>query len=127
MAEKDDGDTVSKLPSKRILQALLRQVSEASAKTSDINGTVGKSIKDAAEKHNLHPQAFKLIARLKRMDPVKLRGYLDHFDAYRDTLKVDDLKAKDIPGLIEGDEAGETEQVGDDDKIRRFPAAAGNA
>jgi len=121
MAKSDE--TTVKLPSPRILATLVRLTNETKDMVGTAAGVLGQSIKDAAERHNLHPAAFKLAARLKRMDPVKLNAFLTHFDDYRDKLKLDDMKAADLPGLDEDDKKGE-EEKGSGRGLRSIPGGA---
>lgn len=127
MAKKEDADEViTRLPSPRILKSLLRQEQEARGKRENISTDYGQSVKDASEKHNLHVQAFKLIARLRRMDPVKLLGFLDHFDDYRAKIKLDDLKATSL-GLEEPEGEEEVEKENDKGNVTKFPPTVASA
>lgn len=96
MSKKDDADRAIELPSERVLKSLVRLSEQTRSKTGSLAGELGQAIKDAADRHNLHAGAFKQAAKLRRMDPMRLRAFLDHFDAYRDTLKLDDLAGADL-------------------------------
>lgn len=125
MAKKEDADEViTRLPSPRILKSLLRQDQEARGKHENISTDYGQSVKDASEKHNLHVPAFKFISRLRRMDPVKLLGFLTHFDDYRAKIKLDDLKATSL-GLEEPE--GEEEVEKEKGNVTKFPPNVASA
>jgi hypothetical protein len=69
------------------------------ARSQSATGSIGQAIKDAADKKNLHPAAFKIVNRWReigRDDPIKLRMLLDMVDAYRDMLKIDSMASRDM-------------------------------
>lgn len=101
-------DTAIKLPSLNVLDILIRKGNTTRDKVGTLNGDYGEAIADAVDKHNLHASAFKLAAKLKRMDPVKLNAFLTHFDDYRGKLGIDALAAPDLPG-VEPEPAAEPE------------------
>lgn len=96
MAKKTD---VIKMPPKTVLTSLLSKSKEAKGELDSIKGAMGERISSAVEKHNLHAGAFKLAAKLERMDAVKLMAFLTHFDDYREKLELDKLAAPNIPGM----------------------------
>jgi hypothetical protein len=80
----------------RALLDLAKYVDMCKDRASSAGGDAGQAIKDAQEKKGLDPVAFRMAHRLRRMgqrDPVKLRTVLDNFDAYRDMMKLDKMKA----------------------------------
>ena len=99
---------VVKLPSAKVLGSLISQQATAKSEMDDIKGDIGEKIANAVEKHNLHASAFKQVAKLRRMDAVKLMAWLTHFDDYREKLELDKLAAPTIPGMDDGD--GETKR-----------------
>lgn len=90
-------DKAEKMPGVKLLEGLISKGKTTKDKVATLNGTYGETISDAVENHNLHAGAFKTVAKLQRMDPVKLNAWLTHFDDYRDKLKIDDLAAVDLP------------------------------
>jgi hypothetical protein len=89
----------ARLPSKSVLTDLLQAKETAEHKSATARGTYGEKVKAAEAEHNLHTRAWGHIASLVKMggkDPVKLGEYLHHFDAMRETLKLDNMKAADM-------------------------------
>ena len=112
---KDKKPDVVKLPAQSVLAKLIAKNKSAKADMDEIKGDIGQAIADAVDKHNLHAGAFKLAAKLQRMDAVKLMAFLTHFDDYRTKLELDKLAAPDLPGMGGDDDKGD-DAGGDDDK-----------
>lgn len=73
-----------------ILAALMNRALQAKDEIKDINDEFGEDRSEAVDQHGLHTGAFALCVRLKRMEQVKRIDFLNAFDQYRDTLKLDD-------------------------------------
>ncbi len=105
---KDKKPDVVRVPAQSVLVKLLNKQRSIKADMDEAKGEIGQAIADAVDKHNLHPGAFKMVAKLQRMDAVKLMAFLTHFDDYRTKLELDKLAAPDLPGMGDGG-------AGDDD------------
>lgn len=112
MAKGNKSDGVQKMTPVKKLNELLKISNNVKSRMDEAKGELGGKIADAVENHNLHKGAFAQAAKLKRMDSVKLRSFLDNFDYYRDVLKLDDLAASQLP-LEGGNESEEEENEGE--------------
>lgn len=90
---------VIKMPPATVLASLISQQQTNKSELDTLKGEMGDRISKAVDKHNLHAPVFKLIAKLRRMDAVKLMAFLTHFDDYRAKLELDKLAAPDLPGM----------------------------
>lgn len=87
------------MPNAKDLAYLARLSDECKGRASTASGEIGQAIRDFSERKSLNSVAFRKINALRQIgvkDPLKLRIVLDHFDVYRDLLKLDDLAAPDI-------------------------------
>jgi hypothetical protein len=106
-----EADAPRKMIGKKSLKDLVQFAEAQRGKIATATGHLGQKIAEAVENKNLHAPAFRQMIRLRKMDPLKLRSYLDAFDYYRDVLKLDDLKATSLfedGGGDADDEAGES-------------------
>jgi hypothetical protein len=90
--------------SKKALEELVVTANRCLERNSVAAGEMGKAIKEAVDKQGLEAIAFRMVLRLARKgdrDPIKLRSILDNFDYYRDVLRLDDLAAPNIPGIVD--------------------------
>lgn len=83
----------------RDLMALARLSDTMKARASSASGEYGQAVKDAQEKKNLDPAAFRIADRLRRTgdrDPVRLRALWDNLMYYCDVFKVAGKRASDM-------------------------------
>lgn len=111
------------------LQYVCRKADQCQAQAASASGEIGGIIQEFQEKKNLHPGGFRLVQRWRKMganDPVKLRVLLDNLDAYRDMLKIDDMKASDMFLDKQAEDEKETEETGEPpaDNVTEFRQAA---
>lgn len=116
-----DTDRVVKPPAASVLKSLISKSKTAKAKMDGIKGDIGEDISSAVDKHNLHAGAFKMAAKLERMDAVKLMAWLTHFDDYRSKLELDKAAAANIPGLEDGDDKPKGDDTEKDEHGRPKP------
>ena len=64
------------------LKSLLRSARSARKDLTAIAGTLGEEIKQAVEKNHLNRKVFRTIVDLDRLEPEKLRDWLDDFEHY---------------------------------------------
>ena len=132
-AKKDDKTAFPVVNEKR-LKDLMKSKRLAGQNVAEINGNIGQAIREASEKHHLHKGAFGWICRLDRLEPEKLRDWLDHFEYMLDAsglrgrseavMKMPGMDANQASEKKDGDE--EDDGVSDAN-VAKFPAAAGNA
>ena len=108
------------------LKSLLKAKRGAKTDTGEINGRVVQMIAEAVEKHHLHRKAFGAIVHLDRMEPEKIRDYLDCFEHYLDISGIG-KRAESVERLPLGD-ANETGGNDDEDdasepaaNVQQFP------
>ncbi len=68
----------------RKLMGLLKDAAALKQDVSELTGTFGNAIKDAAENHHLNKRAFRICAGLYSLEPEKLADTLDALDFYLD-------------------------------------------
>jgi hypothetical protein len=101
---------VMKVISEKRLKSLLSKARAASADVSSINGTLREEIGVAVEKHGLHKKVFSTIRALDRLEPEKLREWLDTFEHYVDISGLA-KRAEDVQPMQFGEGEGETEEA----------------
>lgn len=94
--------------SKTKLLRLVKAKASAKKQTSEINGGVGEQIREAQEKDNLRPLAFRMACQLDALSPEKLWHELPALLHYIDELGLEE-KAKQAPPLDLADEGAESE------------------
>jgi hypothetical protein len=91
------------------LKDLLKDARAAQQDIDAIAGTLGESIKKAVEKNYLHRKAFNVVKSADRMEPAKLRDFLDCLDHYLDISGLRE-RAASAPSLpMGGDDQNENE------------------
>lgn len=83
-----------KLPGAKVILQFARFISTKRAQIASLAGEISQEYRDRKEKANVHSAAFNLCHRLVSVgekNPMKLREWLAHFDAYRDDMKLDEL------------------------------------
>jgi hypothetical protein len=83
----EDNPSGKKLPSRRKFMSLIDESHATKKKTQSASGALGDSIRQSVDKDGLHAGAFKLMAKLDRMDERARDEYLDAVDAYRDFME----------------------------------------
>lgn len=90
--------------SKSKLRALISELASHQAEMDEIRGTMGATVKNAVNDHNVHKGVLALTRRLRRMDAQKRAEFLFHFDRYRihmgwdaqaDMFREDDVPTED--------------------------------
>lgn len=101
-AAQPEGDHARQVIGEKSLRDLARLSDQCMDRAATASGQLGAAVREYQEK-GLDPVAFRIVNRLRRMgqrDPMKLTIVLDNIDYYRDALGIDDMKAKDIPGIV---------------------------
>lgn len=85
-AQNDAGE----LPDSSTVLDLLKDEGSISSKLARLRGEIGALVKNAETDHNVHRGAFKMTAKLKKMDASARAEFLRHFDHYRDAAELDE-------------------------------------
>lgn len=96
-------NTNDDLPKQKEIDKLKKEVSELESKLAESRGKLGSTYKTAENDHGIHPQAFKLVQRLGRMDESKCAAFLRHFDHYRRKMLVEteDMFPEDQDNVVD--------------------------
>lgn len=103
------------------LKALLGSTRRAQAEITEISGGMGSEIKTAVEKHHLHRKAFRVVAQADRMEPDKLRDFLDCLDHYLDISGLRDRAASAPAMNFEQGDGEEGDEGEGEDNVHRLP------
>lgn len=136
-ADSEDGaakpSEVRSATTQRKLRALLASARSAQNNINEIAGGLGSEIKTAVEKDFLHRKAFNVCKQADRMEPEKLRDFLDCLDHYLDisglrdrASKVQPLDLRD-PEENDDDEGDEPAKTRGRKKAKPFPNPKGEA
>lgn len=107
-------EKVQKTTHRNVLESLLKNGATTREKVSSLNGDFGQAIADAEQKHNLHPAAFKMLAKIHKMaqtNPAKAAELVRCFDTYRDEVELDKLLVPDLPGMADGEKEPDQEHL----------------
>lgn len=108
------------------LQELLKECRAAQNDIDTARGEMGNSIAQATEEYHLNKKAFALIRKLDKMEPEKLRSFMDDFEAY--FVMAGLLKRRESAPRFDDAEtaagAGDDEEAERDEKVRRLPRGA---
>ena len=110
------------------LKKLLGAHRAAIRDASQIASALGSELKESKKNNHLHLGAFKLTAKLDKMEPEELRNFMDHFEYYYDVSGL--MKRADsvmTMKLEQEDDEEEGEKEGEKTNVHGFPAAAGRA
>jgi hypothetical protein len=122
--EKVKATEVKKMISVKKLVSLLADARKSYKEQRSISGELGAMIKDAAEHHALHRGVFGTITKLDRMEPEKLRDWLDNFDYQLEASgllkRAEAVQPLDLDGFAETDERPDT-------NVSKFPGPSGLA
>jgi hypothetical protein len=104
------------------LKSLMKAKRTTATDTAEMNGRVGQMISEAVEKFHLHRKAFNTICQLDKMEPEKIRDYLDCFEHYLDISGIG-KRAEGAPRLPlgDGEDSDGEEETEQDSNISRFP------
>jgi len=119
----------ARMPSAKELTYLANLSDQCRSKATTASGTIGQEIKTYADSRGLNPAAFRNIDKLRRMgegDPIKLRGFLDHFDEYRKLLKIDSLKATNLVAPVSKKKSSRTSKQKASGEMKPVGEAATN-
>lgn len=118
------------LTNEKDLNTLLKRCESHRKQTAELTGELAGLIAIAVEKKFLHKKAFATIRVLSRMEPPKLREWLDHFDHYLEATGLQE-RAESAPGLpldaSDGEDADDGEKAGEPENVARpsFGAVGG--
>jgi hypothetical protein len=101
------------------LKKLLGTHRAAVRDAAQIAQALGSELKEAQKNHHLHLGAFKLAAKLDKMEPEELRSFMDHFDYYYDASGLK-KRADSVQRLPMGDD----DEGEDDTNVAQFPDRA---
>lgn len=117
---------VRKVITQARLRSLMSKARSAEKDMGEINGGLREEIAQAVEKHGLHKKVFSTIRALDKMEPEKLREWLDTFEHYLDISGLE-KRAESVQPMEFGEE-GETaeEDAGAEQghrrTVRAFPS-----
>lgn len=97
--------------SKSKLLSLISSSRSAKNDVAEISGGLGSEIKEAVEKNHLNRKVFRQIVALDRMEPEKLKRWLEDFEHYLDISGLQ-ARADSAPDLA----------LGEEDNVKPFPA-----
>ena len=123
-AKPKSADTAIAVISAGKLKKLLAAHRAAKRDSAQIAQALGAEIKEAVSNNHLHGGAFKLVAKLDKMEPEELSLFMDHFEHYYVSAglekRANSVMRMDLP---EGDEAEGEEET----NAVQFPTTAGSA
>ena len=123
-AKPKSADTAIAVISAGKLKKLLASHRAAKRDSAQIAQALGAEIKEAVTNNHLHGGAFKLVAKLDKMEPEELSLFMDHFEHYYVSAglekRANSVMRMDLP---EGDEAEGEEET----NAVQFPTTAGSA
>ena len=123
-AKPKSADTAIAVISAGKLKKLLASHRAAKRDSAQIAQALGAEIKEAVTNNHLHGGAFKLVAKLDKMEPEELSLFMDHFEHYYVSAglekRASSVMRMDLP---EGDEAEGEEET----NAVQFPTTAGSA
>ena len=123
-AKPKSADTAIAVISAGKLKKLLASHRAAKRDSAQIAQALGAEIKEAVSNNHLHGGAFKLVAKLDKMEPEELSLFMDHFEHYYVSAglekRANSVMRMDLP---EGDEAEGEEET----NAVQFPTTAGSA
>ena len=124
-AKPKSADTAIAVISAGKLKKLLASHRAAKRDSAQIAQALGAEIKEAVTNNHLHGGAFKLVAKLDKMEPEELSLFMDHFEHYYVSAglekRANSVMRMDLP---EGD-GGEAEN--EETNVAQFPTTAGSA
>lgn len=80
--KQKDSDTIERIAPDHQVLALLRLGTETATKVAALNGTLGKSIKAAADNGFLNKKALAEVRKMMKMDALALSAYIRARDIY---------------------------------------------
>lgn len=75
---------------KEQFQTMLAEHDRMKNEMDEVRGQLGNKIQDWEDSRGIHRGAFKLAAKLRRMEPAARTAYLEAFDEYRELADLDD-------------------------------------
>lgn len=104
---KPDAAVAIKLPSKNAVKDTMAKALNIQNDIRNRSQAMGTLLNDAEANLGIHKGAFGQAKKLMKMDTLKLKAWLGHFDHYLDALglraKAD--AQKDLPGISHGADA----------------------
>ena len=124
MAKRDDKTEYARpVTSGSMLKRLLAAKRQAAQDMDEANGVYRQKIGEAKEKHHLNTSAFGMLTRLDKMEPLKLKIWLEDFHSYLDSSgiqkRADDVSMMDLQAAAKGDDEDDGEAEGEEQSRRR--------
>lgn len=116
---------VRKMPSARVLKALIKEDAALREEFAEKRGEHGANVKNAVENQNLHKGALAILKKFYRMEPEKLADLWDHLNHGMEVLglhtRIESVQRLDLaPAGEDGEDEGEPEP----ENVHKFPATA---
>jgi hypothetical protein len=107
------------------LKKLLGAHRAAIRDASQIASALGSELKESKKNNHLHLGAFKLTAKLDKMEPEELRNFMDHFEYYYDVSGL--MKRADSVMTMKLEESEDEEDEKDPGEPSNVHAMPGRA